>query len=34
MMDKFTGQDNDILKELCEENLCEVAIVPAFRFIP
>ena len=27
-MDLFKGQDNDILKELCDENFCEVVIVP------
>ena len=27
-MSKFKGQNNDILKELCDENFCEVVIVP------
>ena len=28
IMDSFKGQDNDILKELCEENYCKTKIVP------
>ena len=28
IMDTFEGQDNMVLKELCEKNFCEVAIVP------
>ena len=27
-MDTFKGQDNDILKEFCSKNRCEVVIVP------
>ena len=27
-MDKFKGQDNDTLKELCSEKKCEIIIVP------
>lgn len=28
IMDTFKGQDNDVLKKLCEENYCEIVIVP------
>ena len=28
IMDTFKGQDNDILKEFCSKNRCEVVIVP------
>ena len=28
IMDSFKGQDNDILKELCEKNYCKTQIVP------
>ena len=28
IMDTFKGQDNNVLKELCEKNFCEVVIVP------
>ena len=28
IMDTFKGQDNDILKELCDANFCEVVIAP------
>ena len=27
-MDTFKDQDNDILKELCDENFCKVVIAP------
>ena len=27
IMDTFKGQDNNVLKELCEKNVCEVVIV-------
>ena len=27
-MDTFKGQDNDTLKKLCDENNCDVVIVP------
>ena len=26
--DTFKGEDNNVLKELCEKNFCEVVIVP------
>ena len=28
IMDAFKGQDNDILKEFCSKNRCEIASVP------
>ena len=28
IMDTFKGQDNNLLKELCEKNFCEVLVVP------
>ena len=28
IMDTFKGQDNDIIKEFCSKNRCEVVIVP------
>ena len=28
IMDTFKGQDNNVLKELCKKNFCEVVIVP------
>ena len=31
IMDTFKGQDNNVLKELCEKNFCEVVIVPPYR---
>ena len=37
IMDTFKGQDNDILKEFCDKNFCEVAIAPhnlAYKFQP
>ena len=27
-MDKLKGQDNNILKKLCDENFCEVVTIP------